>query len=152
MSQLRTHGLSSFIRYSTDGNECRVCSSPLPCMLALGLPSNSAVFRVHSLFRIRPSSHWFSRFSVSYEFNLPPFVTWLLVLWACGAPRPLPLFALLSLAASCRFPCCFSLFLFPSLSQPNKDCLERAAALSFEQKIPSTSCRLAIDLFNSKSD
>lgn len=123
----------------------------LACWLS-ALPYNSTVFRVHSLFRIRPSSHWFSRFSVSYEFNLPPFVTWLLVLWACGAPRPLPLFALLSLAASCRFPCCFSLFLFPSLSQPNKDCLERAAALSFEQKIPSTSCRLAIDLFNSKSD
>lgn len=95
-------------------------------------------------------SIWFSGLSGSFQFCFPPFFLpsslWRTDFWFWD-PVPcaflsLLLFALLSLAASCRFSCSFF------LSQSNKDCLERAAALSFVQKILRTLCKLAIDLLS----
>lgn len=112
---------------------------------------NSTVFCVNSVFlnslSPTPLFHWFSGLSLLYEFCFPHFITWSL----SGAliSGSLSLFFMLP---SPSLPFChwqlladsFALF----LSQSNKDCLERAAALSFEQKILQTLCRLAIDLLD----
>ena len=106
------------------------CIGSLPCIFVFSPSFLTPLYVVYIVFLCSlpptPLIHWFSGLSVLYEFSFPPFITWSLTDALLSGSLSLffmhpPPLALLSLAASCRFPCSFFSLSFSPTKTAYKD-------------------------------